>query len=566
MIGNIAIVGTGPTAIYLLQHLIAEAGPCFITLYERSGLAGVGMPYNPETTHAAMLANIASIEVPPVAETLLSWLQRQPQVILDLYGVSAETLSDRTFVPRVLLGGYFRDALETLVARGREAGVQIALREGSEVVDLRPDPDGIWLEIAAGDVPQQPILHDRVILAIGHSWPQAARVGTPAPRRLVPSPWSGLLEGGVPAAPIGILGTSLSAIDALVAVVLQHGSFTDDPGGGLVYTLLPESRGLHVTLMSRNGLLPEADFYCPLPYDPPKVMTAHAVAAAVGEGNAGLLDRLFALFLAEFRAADPAAPVLGAADEPTPDTFADHYFAARKAADPFDWAAQDLREAEANQAACRTVAWKYAILRVHEIFDAIYGDFDAGDRARFDAGLKRVFIDNYAAVPPHSIHRLLALRRAGLIDVLALGEDYEIAEARGGIAVNGNNERLRLAAVIDARGQGAQGAADLPFAGLRAALDTSDERGGPVPLSGDLEILCPAATPGRIWLPAAPFLLHRRPFLQGIPGCAAMGREVGAAVVASLAAGPRGVPAGPYDKAAAVPVGSDRIASGTGHG
>lgn len=38
----------------------------------------------------------------------------------------------------------------------------------------------------------------------------------------------------------------------------------------------------------------------------------------------------------------------------------------------------------------------------------------------------RVFIDNYAAIPSESIRRLLALREAGIIHILALGEDYEM--------------------------------------------------------------------------------------------------------------------------------------------
>lgn len=48
------------------------------------------------------------------------------------------------------------------------------------------------------------------------------------------------------------------------------------------------------------------------------------------------------------------------------------------------------------------------------------------DHKRFSKGLARVFIDNYAAIPSESIRRLLALREAGIIHILALGEDYEM--------------------------------------------------------------------------------------------------------------------------------------------
>jgi uncharacterized NAD(P)/FAD-binding protein YdhS len=43
------------------------------------------------------------------------------------------------------------------------------------------------------------------------------------------------------------------------------------------------------------------------------------------------------------------------------------------------------------------------------------------DSERFKMGLARVFIDNYAAIPPQSIRRLLALREAGILSILTLG-------------------------------------------------------------------------------------------------------------------------------------------------
>ncbi|STW06644.1 acyl-CoA dehydrogenase [Klebsiella grimontii] len=48
-------------------------------------------------------------------------------------------------------------------------------------------------------------------------------------------------------------------------------------------------------------------------------------------------------------------------------------------------------------------------------------------RERFKNGLARVFIDCYAAIPSESIRRLLALREAGVISILALGHGYEMA-------------------------------------------------------------------------------------------------------------------------------------------
>ena len=63
---KVAIVGVGPTGIYTFHSLVERGEPLEIVLYEQGEEAGVGMPYNDEHNSAQMLANIASIEIPPI--------------------------------------------------------------------------------------------------------------------------------------------------------------------------------------------------------------------------------------------------------------------------------------------------------------------------------------------------------------------------------------------------------------------------------------------------------------------------------------------------------------------
>lgn len=93
---------------------------------------------------------------------------------------------------------------------------------------------------------------------------------------------------------------------------------------------------------------------------------------------------------------------------------------------------KNLREVERNKREKHTVPRRYVILRLHEAVQEIVPHLNEHDHKRFSKGLARVFIDNYAAIPSESIRRLLALREAGIIHILALGEDYkmEINESR----------------------------------------------------------------------------------------------------------------------------------------
>lgn len=521
---RIAIIGTGPTGLYTLASLIDRQPPLSITLYEAGDQAGVGMPYDEHANHRAMLANIASIEIPPLTCTYLEWLREQPASFLAGYGVDKAGLHDRQFLPRVLLGRYFRDQFLALAAKAQERGHRVTVLEGCRATDIEAGDDdlGIWSNHGAE---RQPF--DRAVIATGHVWPPATR----SRAGYFPSPWSGLISAGIPACAVGVLGTSLSGIDAAMAVAVQHGRFKerpDDSDNPLCFDLDPHSSDLRITLMSRSGLLPEADFYFPVPHDPLRIATPESIQREIDAGADGLLDRVFALMTREIREADPDWSDCIALAEQDADTFATAYFANRVERNPFRWAQRNLREVERNKRDRYTVPWRYALLRLHEVVEDIAPHLNDRDRERFNAGLRRVFVDNYAAVPPESIRRVLALRAAGVIDVLKLGTDYRMDVGDQRTVINTSDEAHRFQVFIDARGQKPLDLTDLPFPRLRdQLLAHSDEL---PPVGDNYTLMVPEIGGHRIALAALPFLMHDRPFVQGI----AVSAEIGAAIGGSI--------------------------------
>lgn len=514
----VAIIGTGPTGIYSLKHLLGAGLPLDVTLYERGPRAGIGMPYSPQTANKSMLANIASIEIPPVVSTYLEWLEAQPPARLASYGLDPEDLDDRQFTPRLLLGEYFRDQLLDQVEDARAAGHRIAIHENTEVLDIGAGEEGLTATtLAVRDGP-----FDRVIVATGHQFPDVDE----ATRTYFPSPWSGLIEAAIPAVRVGIMGTSLSSIDAAMAVVNQHGRFRSR-NGTLRFDLDPASSDLEVILMSRTGVLPEADFYCPIPYEPLTFVTGPALAACLKTSKP--LDAVFDLIKAEITQADPAFALRLGLKALTADSFTDAYFASRETSDPFEWARRNLQEVEYNKAHKITVAWRYALLRMHEEVEDIVADLPETDRERFDSGLKKVFVDNYAAVPSESIRRLLALRDAGILSLLTLGEDYELDREESVTRITRRDGQVDAFEVfIDARGQKALTSEDLPFPSLRRTLL---ENGQEIPeVSQDYSLIEAGPYTGRLCLAALPYLMHDRPFVQGITACA----DIAGAIAAGL--------------------------------
>ncbi|MGQ7111613.1 FAD/NAD(P)-binding protein, partial [Escherichia sp. TWPC-MK] len=163
---------------------------------------------------------------------------------------------------------------------------------------------------------------DLAVIATGHVWPDEEE----ATRTYFPSPWSGLMEAKVDACNVGIMGTSLSGLDAAMAVAIQHGSFIEDDKQHVVFNRDNASEKLNITLMSRTGILPEADFYCPIPYEPLHIVTDQALNAEIQKGEEGLLDRVFRLIVEEIKFADPDWSQRIALESLNVDSFAQAWF------------------------------------------------------------------------------------------------------------------------------------------------------------------------------------------------------------------------------------------------
>ena len=177
---------------------------------------------------------------------------------------------------------------------------------------------------------------------------------------------------------------------------------------------------------------------------------------------------------------------------------------------------------------------------------------DERDLRRFHRHFKSIFVDDYATVPLMSIRRLLALRRAGKLDILKLGNDYEIVERERGATVNVAGTSKDFDAFIDATGQETLSATDLPFptlvaqGGVRKSTTPKAQAlvmaNGPTDVvrTGGLDVdeyYRPRLTEplsNRLYCAAIAFLLHKQPFVQGITSACEIGETVASAILAEV--------------------------------
>src|SRR6201996_3506186 len=182
-----------------------------------------------------------------------------------------------------------------LIAHAKARGIEIKVQTRTRVLDVKNEEMGLTLTIQPTGGPAYGKCFDHVILATGHQWPSSPEL---RPGYFL-SPWPASALAKIPPCEVGIRGTSLTAIDATVALAVKHGEFADTPDGRLEYHPSPGSDAFHMTMMSRKGLLPEADFFAPIPYEPLVICTQEAIDALIADDEADLLDRAFALFKQE---------------------------------------------------------------------------------------------------------------------------------------------------------------------------------------------------------------------------------------------------------------------------
>jgi len=259
---NLAIIGSGASAIYLLKHLLDEVARLrpylrSISLYEKNSITGMGMPYSPQTTDRFNMSNISSEELPPLEETLAEWLRAQNEEVLrklDLWGV--EIQEDEVY-SRLALGSYLNAQYRKILARLAESGITIHEHAECEIIDVMdyPQRNAVAITTAAGEVHE----FEKVVIATGHYWgvedrPQDGYYASPWPiSKLLPA------VGEAWNFPIGTLGASLSAFDVIASLSHRHGEFIAREGR-LIYQPYPGTEDFKIIMHSAHGLLPHLQF------------------------------------------------------------------------------------------------------------------------------------------------------------------------------------------------------------------------------------------------------------------------------------------------------------------
>ncbi|NYT59328.1 FAD/NAD(P)-binding protein [Alcaligenaceae bacterium] len=299
---DLAIVGGGSTATSFLAQLIETLdksgihGSRRIVVFEPLPDVGPGEPYAEDLP--TNLLNIPAGKMSAYAGDrghFLKWVESQGDAILQKYGVNH--LDAGTFLPRPMFGEYLKEVWQDLCANAKILGVnvqQVAVRVDG--IALSPENSCVHLETRKGVYGAS-----RVVLCNGNL-PSASYTDLQGCKGYFNSPYpvtklAALVERE---ASVGIIGTSLSAIDAIVALVES----------GHAGPLLSVSRSGRLPSV-RSAVAPST------PIVPP---TAEEIASLVQSEDRGLtLEALFSLLSERLTASGDAldwTDVLGYGSDP----------------------------------------------------------------------------------------------------------------------------------------------------------------------------------------------------------------------------------------------------------
>ncbi|WP_316760097.1 FAD/NAD(P)-binding protein [Pedobacter aquatilis] len=465
---TIALIGGGPTALLTFKSLLNQNETNIsITVYERKQLLGAGMPYSRDGALDEHITNVSGNEIPDLLEPVSDWISSEHKHTLNRFDLNADKFNKYKVLLRLLFGRYLADQFAGLIKKAKDKQIQVNIRYGSEVTDIIDAPELSMTKVVCGESVE---LFDKVIICSGHHWPTKNE---------------GIVEGyfDSPYPPeklahrtnheVAIRGSSLTAIDAIRTLARANGKFIKNPDGGIEYLLDENSADFRMLMHSRSGLLPAVRFHLEDSHlSKDAVLSNEEVKAVIGKNGGFLpLDYVFMRnFLEPLEKSDPEfyAKIKNLSIE----EFVEKMMHTRHEHSAFELLAIEMDEAERSIRKRESVNWKEMLAVLSFAMNYPAKHFSAEDMARLKKHLMPLISVVIAFAPQGSVHELMALHRAGLLDIVSVGEKADVSvndESKIFYTYEDENKEevsVQYETFVDAIGQPHLELKDLPYPGL----------------------------------------------------------------------------------------------------
>ncbi len=425
-----AIIGGGLTATSMLCQLIdklsdmGEAGlqlckRLSVSVFEKKGVIGPGLPHNEEYVLPFHITNMCAKDMTvrfnkpgDFQEWVLQnleYLEKNFPGITSALSCIGHGTEMCCHYPRAVMGEYLKNRFDEAVEAGKKMGITVDLHINYEVTDLTYASEHICLSISRNNSESSETYYaDGALLATGH-WSEPATV-----ENYFSSPWPavGLLAAIPPGEKVGVLGSSLSAIEVALTLT-SDGQFTRNSSGELSF--VPSTTPRKITFYSRNGLLPRVRGRIGSHQN--RYFTCEAIRRLITEKPSQLtLSPVFELLDRE---------LTEAYGFPTDWQQLKHF-----SGDELQLL-QDIETAKKGDGPEGELIWQTILVQIFPVVRQLYLNLTLAERERFDRYFSTLFFMHAATQPVVNGEKLLALMQAGIVTIVKLGSDYQFEHDSG---------------------------------------------------------------------------------------------------------------------------------------
>lgn len=474
---RVAIIGGGPSALFMYKRLVESENINFdIQIFERKNRIGAGMPYSEDGACAEHITNVSDNEIPEIVCSIEDWVKSQPPIAIE-FKITPDNFNEYKVLPRLLFGEYLNAQFEILLKNAKDKKIETTLHLAVNVKDIvhQEKLNEVWV------VTEKETLHfDIVVICIGHAWPKKYEGKIAG---IYDSPYPPCKLNIQTNHPVAIKGSSLTAIDAIRTLSRKNGFFEKKENGAYTYQLNEGSENFRIVMHSRNGLLPAVRFHLEDSHLRSNSLLTPEEIDEHRKSNNGFLSLDF-IFEKDFKnlfiGKEPAfyEQIKGWSME----EFVEQMMALREEMDPFQLFKAEYLEAEKSIKRKQSVYWKELLGVLSFAMNQPAKHFSAEDMMRLQKHLMPLISIVIAYVPQSSCEDLLALHNAGILDIVAVGEESGVLpKEEGGVVYtyiddNGNAKETHYKTFIDCVGQMPLGYKDFPFKSFIAKKTISQAR------------------------------------------------------------------------------------------
>ncbi len=466
---RIAILGGGPSGLFVFKRLIdSNVSDIEIDIFEKKKELGSGMPYSTEGADVEHITNVSGNEIPELETTLTEWIKHLEPETLKKFNINEDEFNSYKVVPRLLFGKYLSDQFHLMEKKAKDKGVQVTIHREELVKDVIDDPEEKMVQVITNKNKSQ--LFHYAILCTGHFWPITHEGLVPG---YFDSPYPPSKMAIKMNHPVAIRGSSLTAIDAVRTLARHNGEFVKGADGKISYKLSKNSDGFKIIMHSREGMLPVVRFHLENSHlGKGKLLSKEEIENNKNE-NEGflLLDFVFEKsFMDPIKENDP--DFYEKIGKMNMEEFVGFAMTLRESVDAFDLLYGEYVEAEKSINKKESIYWKEMLGVLSFIMNYPAKYFSAEDMLRLNKTLHPLISIVIAYLPQSSVEEMLSLHKAGLLELIAVGEDsyVEPGDEMGAVYtyIDESNQKksIHFKTYIDAVGQPHLSLKSLPFKSL----------------------------------------------------------------------------------------------------